>query len=278
MPIAEHDGAALAYREVGRGAPGAPVLLAHCSLAHSGLWKPILEALAPERHAIAPDMPAHGGTPAPAPGASLQMLALGQCIALAEGMGAPVHLVGLSLGGAVLGRLALARPDLVRSVTLIEPIWFHLLRMDGRLKAAAEEAAAASAVEAAARAGDARGAVEAFMDRWGVPGGFARLAPEAQAAMAAIYPELARDFEWVSGTPPGQVTPAIIAGMVPPAMLMHGANTQGPAIEVLDVIAAALPGARRRVIAGAGHLSPVSHWEDVLNELRGFWAQVEAAG
>lgn len=276
MPVAEVEGLPVAYRETGTGADGAPVLMAHCSLAHSGLWKPMMTALDGARHCIAPDMPAHGGTAAPRPGRSLQMFALAACESLAARQGRPVHLVGLSLGAAVLGRLALKRPDLVASVTLIEPVWFHLLRANGRDAAADEEEAATQAVLDTAASGDPVRAVMAFMDRWGVPGGFARQSPEAQQAAADIYAEIAKDFEWVSGHPPGQVEVEDLATMRPPTMLISGADTPRPATEVIDVIEAALPAARRRTIAGAGHLSPVTHWQAVLDQLQAFWAEVEA--
>jgi lipase len=272
MPVIEVDGLPVAYRETGIGTQGTPVLFAHCSLAHSGLWKPMLIALAEARHCVALDMPAHGGTAAPRAGQSLQMFALAACEALALREGRPVHLVGLSLGGAVLGRLALKRPDLVASVTLIEPVWFHLLRANGRDDAAAEEEAAARAVQAALETGGPKAAVIAFMDRWGVPGGFDRLPQDARDQAAAIYTELSRDFAWVTGHPPGQVEVADLAGMKPLTLLMAGALTPRPAIEVIDVIEAAIPAPRRRTIEGAGHLSPVTHWKAVLSELNAFWA------
>lgn len=276
MPVTEINGLPVAWRETGVGAPGAPVLFAHCSLAHSGLWKPMMIAIGDARHCVALDMPAHGGTAAPGPGMSLQMFALDACEALAAAEGRPVHLVGLSLGGAVLGRLALKRPDLVASVTLIEPVWFHLLRASGRDAAAAEEESAMQAVQDAADAGDPERAVIAFMDRWGVPGGFARLPEAARAEAALTYAELARDFAWVTGHPPGQVQVSDLAGMRPPTQLISGATTPRPATEVIDVIEAAVPAARRRTIAGAGHLSPVTHWKAVLAQLQSFWAEVEA--
>ena len=45
---------------------------------------------------------------------------------------------------------------------------------------------------------------------------------------------------------------------------------------MLDAIQGAVPGARRRTIPGAGHLSPVSHWREVLGELAGFFDDVDA--
>src|SRR3546814_1285704 len=48
------------------------------------------------------------------------------------GIGAPAfHLVGHSYGGAVPLKIALSQPQRVLSLTLIEPVLFHLLALDG---------------------------------------------------------------------------------------------------------------------------------------------------
>ena len=274
MPELTHDGRRFAWREAGTDAAGVPVLFAHCSLAHSGLWKPMLTALAPERPVYAVDMPGHGASDPPPEGMSLQLHALGACLALMERIGRPVHLVGLSLGGAVLGRAALRRPDLTASVTLIEPVWFHLLNDAGHR---AKERDLSAQLVAHIESGDALGGAKLFVEKWGAPGGFEALGPEGQQYAARCLVHLAKDFAMVSGHPPGQVTPAEIATMQPPALLIAGGESPRQAHAVLDAIRAALPSARRRTVPGAGHLSPVTHWKEVLEMLRAFHAEVEAA-
>lgn len=264
-------GSRVAWREAGMDAAGTPVLFAHCSLAHAGLWKPMMAGLAEDHPCVALDLPAHGRSdPAPA-GESLQIFAVEACGLLAERFGRPVHLVGLSLGAATLGRLALRRPDLCATVSLFEPVWFHLLQQGGRDAEVAEEQAAAAAV--AARS-DPLDAARTFMDRWGVPGGWERMPEAAREEAARIYPLLAADFAWVSGWPAGQIGLPDLAAMRPPAMIVSGETTQAPATAICDLVAAAIPGARRETIAGAGHLSPVSHAPAALALLRDFWASV----
>ena len=125
MPEAMLRGARVQYRSYGEDKPGTPVLLAHCSLAHSGLWKPIAEALSVDRPVIAPDMPAHGRSDPPPAGESLQLFAAEMLAMMAESFGRPAHLVGLSLGGAAQSRAAWKRPELAASLTMIEPVLFH---------------------------------------------------------------------------------------------------------------------------------------------------------
>jgi pimeloyl-ACP methyl ester carboxylesterase len=68
------------------------------------------------------DMPGHGHSP-PAPDGDYSVRAQAEVTArLIESRGrGPVHLIGNSLGGAVSTKLAAARPDLVKTVTLISP-------------------------------------------------------------------------------------------------------------------------------------------------------------
>jgi pimeloyl-ACP methyl ester carboxylesterase len=51
--------------------------------------------------------------------------------ALIRLLGAPAHVVGHSYGGAIALRLVVTRPELVRTVALIEPQCYPLLRERG---------------------------------------------------------------------------------------------------------------------------------------------------
>lgn len=281
MGAIEVNGRRVTWREPETAGPGVPALFAHCSLAHSGLWKPILEALAPERRAVAVDMPAHGRSDPPPEGTSLQLHALDACEALAERMaaahGGPVHAVGLSLGGAVLGRLALKRPDLVRSLTQIEPVWFFLLGPAGDTDKATAETAFNRRLSELIEAGDLEGGAKFFVESWGAPGGWDELGPEGRAYAAHCLKHLHADMDMVHGHPPGQVSVEEIARMRPPLTLIGGGESPASAHAVLDVIEGAVAGARRVTIAGAGHLSPVTHWKAVLAELERSFAEAEAA-
>ncbi|MEM9049047.1 MAG: alpha/beta fold hydrolase [Pseudomonadota bacterium] len=269
MPDLAVAGRRFAWRAEG---VGPPVMLAHCSLAHSGLWKPVIAALCEDFQLMAPDMPAHGHSDPPPEGVSLQRHAVAGCRAIAEAAVAPVHLVGLSLGGAVLGRLALEAPQLVASLTLIEPVWFHLLRDADPSAFAANEATMVAVLPAIAR-GDFHAGARAFMEAWGMQGKFDSMDAKGRDYVAQCLTHLARDFEMVTGSPPGQVTLGDLPRLRMPVMLVSGATTQPPATAVCDVIHRQLPAARREVMAGAGHLAPVTHPAETAALLRDFWGR-----
>ena len=99
---------------------GAPVILVHPVGLDLGYWDRQFEALRGTHDVAAFDLPGHGRTPGSPADWTLDKaaLCLGQVIRrLAAG---PADLVGLSVGGMIAQAVALAQPDQVRSLTLID--------------------------------------------------------------------------------------------------------------------------------------------------------------
>ncbi|MCZ4498549.1 MAG: alpha/beta hydrolase [Marmoricola sp.] len=100
--------------------PDAPVLvMGHGLLFSTSMWRHQIEALRSSYRCIAIDWRGQGGTP---PATSYDMDSLyADTVALIEHLDVgPVHYLGLSMGGFVGQRLAARRPDLVRTLTLID--------------------------------------------------------------------------------------------------------------------------------------------------------------
>ncbi|MGI4794150.1 MAG: alpha/beta fold hydrolase [Janthinobacterium lividum] len=99
---------------------GAPVILVHPVGLDLSYWDRQIEALRGTHDVVAFDLPGHGRTPGTPADWTLDHAAgcLGHVI---QGLDAgPAHLVGLSVGGMISQALALAHPDQVRSLTLID--------------------------------------------------------------------------------------------------------------------------------------------------------------
>ncbi|MBB5514099.1 pimeloyl-ACP methyl ester carboxylesterase [Rubricella aquisinus] len=235
------------------GQDGPRVILSHCSLAHSGAWKPLLSAL-PAMRAEALDLPGHGATGRD-PARTIERQAADAVLdQLGEG---PAHLIGHSFGGRVVLRAALERPDAVASLTLIEPMMFHLLA-DAGDPLYAEEEAAAGVWATCLEAGDTDGAGRAFSALWG-NGARWEDTPERQRRYAADRMHLIREAgPEVMGHPSGQITLSDIAGLPLPITLFAGAETRAGAIAICDLIAGATGAAFHR-IPGAGHMVPITH-------------------
>jgi len=107
-----------------RGAPGGaePALFVHGLEGSSRNWTDLMDLLRSRLACEAVDLPGFGDSP-PRPDGRYSVAAFAQTvIALIEqSKRAPVHLIGNSLGGAVCVRVAAARPELIRTLTLISP-------------------------------------------------------------------------------------------------------------------------------------------------------------
>lgn len=145
MPAIAIQGSQVVYSDHGSG-PAAVLL--HSSAGTRGQWRSLTELLDGKRRVLAPDLRGYGESAARPgePDLADEAAIVG---ALAACAGGRIDLVGHSYGGAVALRFALEQPELVRSLTLIEPVAFHLLRQDwaGRDWLLAEVQAIAAAVE-----------------------------------------------------------------------------------------------------------------------------------
>lgn len=103
------------------GKPDAPVLvLGHGLLFGTTMWRHQIEALSATYRCVAVDWRGQGKTPATETGYDMDTL-YADLVALIEHLDVgPVHYAGLSMGGFVGQRLAARRPDLVRSLILID--------------------------------------------------------------------------------------------------------------------------------------------------------------
>ncbi|WP_066938551.1 alpha/beta fold hydrolase [Microtetraspora fusca] len=103
-------------------------------------WTDLMGALADEVAGWALDLPGAGFSPAPPDGDYSVDGHARAVVALIEHLGAPVHLFGNSLGGAVSVRVAATRPDLIRSLVLVSPALPDLLPRYGPARVAVSAA------------------------------------------------------------------------------------------------------------------------------------------
>lgn len=119
MPRATVRGTAIHYDDVGpRG--GVPIVFAHGLLWSGSMFAPQMAALGRERRCCAFDFPGQGLSGMPDRGYDMDTLTDIAADLLAWLGAAPCHFVGLSMGGFVGLRLAIRRPELLRSLTLID--------------------------------------------------------------------------------------------------------------------------------------------------------------
>lgn len=114
----QRDGLRLAVH--GGGSDGPALVFQHGLCGDARQVAEAMAGLAPQRWTCV-ECPGHGASDLD-PDPSIASFA-GHVAALAETLGGPVVLGGISMGAAIATRLAVTRPDLVRALVLVRPAW-----------------------------------------------------------------------------------------------------------------------------------------------------------
>ncbi|WP_088360694.1 MULTISPECIES: alpha/beta hydrolase [Rhodomicrobium] len=264
MKTLTSSGLPIAYADEGKGKT---IILAHCSSASHRMWQRLIDRLKVDFRVLAPDLSGYGQSalwPADRPfdpGADAQILV--DLAGMAEGR---VHFVGHSYGGAMALEAVRRLGGRARGMTLIEPVAFPLLRAAGRQAEWTRIERLIASVNGKLAAGDKEGAASAYMGFWlgrlnwwlaprrlkeNIVQTIDKVGLEFQAARDADMPLL-----------------GAFRSLDVPALLIQGSRTRKPAKAVVQILAGCLPDARVETIAGAGHMSPVSHRDSVFTLVR----------
>ena len=121
MATIELDGTSLYYIDTGPGSTGETIAFSHGLLWGTELFEPQIAALRGRYRCIAWDHRGQGQSAADHRNTIGMELVWQDAVRLLEALVAgPVHFCGLSMGGFVAMRMAARRPDLVRSLILLE--------------------------------------------------------------------------------------------------------------------------------------------------------------
>ncbi len=238
---------------------GTPVLALHSSGAGGLQWKNLSDHMRGEFRLIAPDLPGYGATPAwPGKGPASVENEARYVARLIKAAGQPVHLIGHSWGGAIALKIAMALPEWTRSLTLIEPAVFHVLRdapCGADRKLFSEIAALAGAVSAAAADGHAEAGMARFIDFWNGDGAWANTSPRLRTALRGQLGQVVNNFsagfnETWSLQEAAQITC--------PTLTMLGMDSVPLAQRVTEMLAETIQTSQLSLIPGAGHMAPLT--------------------
>jgi pimeloyl-ACP methyl ester carboxylesterase len=244
----------------GLGPDARRVLLLHGIGGSSGSFERQLAAFGAVRHVIAWDAPGYAQSPDPtsAPGVAGYAAA---AAGLLQG-GAPADVVGVSWGGVIATRLALAYPELVRTLTLADSSRGSGRTPEGReamrLRSAALTAQGPEAF-AAERGPRLLGpaAPATLVDR--VVGGMARSIRQPGYGYAAASMGEADHSR-------------ALAGLLVPTLVIVGEHDAVTGVTESRALAEGIPGARLVVLPGAGHAANQEQPDAFNRAVLDFWA------
>jgi len=276
VPELEVNGRRIAYRAEG---VGPLVLLLHCSSSHSGQWKAYVDAWHGCYRLVAPDWHGYGRTePLPDDGRPFYVhdAPILPALIAAEGQKS-AHVVGHSLGGALGFYATRDFPEMVRSLTMIEPVLFAIL--DEVDDAERDDRPTITRVMGDyIAAGDMEAAAAYFIDFWAGPGAWSATSPDLQTYIRATIGRVLRD--WLGALPdaPGQIRLADGAGFKMPVELWRGSQSRPSARAIAGHIAASIQGAALHEMDGADHMAAVTYPDRFIGPIGDFLHRVDAAG
>ncbi|TNF64710.1 MAG: alpha/beta hydrolase [Rhodobacteraceae bacterium] len=251
------------------GSGARDVLAIHCSLAHSGAWKG-LAARMPGLTLHVFDMPSHGRSADwdPAQG-DYQDLGTAAAHRLLD---RKMDIIGHSFGATVALRVAAERPGMVRSLTLVEPVFFAAAIADAPGLVADHDARARPFFEAL-DAGDAETAARLFNRMWSPDARWDDLPGSARAAMTRAIHVVPASAPAIYDDRAGLLKPGVLARITAPVLLLRGSETDPVMAAINDALARRLPDAVSLEVPGAGHMLPISHPDLMAAALRDLFAR-----
>ena len=240
--FADIDGNTLHYSSVGEGPP---VVLIHGLGGSSNIWHGVIRGLQQHHHCVALDLRGHGRSQGRGK-FSVEGWAKDVERLIAHLELPPVTLVGHSLGTLVAQQLAHTNPEVVDELVLVGGISYF-------------EPATADAYRARADAVETDG-MDAFADAW-LEGAISPQSHATQPGMAGLLRELflrnepqhyakacraLADAERIPRDEIGQ-----------PTLIVTGAHDRSTPLAMAEELKASIPVSRIKVIAGAGHWTPL---------------------
>ena len=237
---------------------GAPVVFAHGAVADLRYWEPQRAAFAKRFRFISFTYRYHGLGAWPDEGK--QYSAETHAADLAAFINAlnvgPVHLVGLSYGGAVAALVAIKEPTLVRTLTLAEPAIFALLAGSPEGKVALEEwTKGAAPMLVALKSGDTIGATKQLSAL--VTGDSVGNFDKLPASLRQGLMDNARTLPLLFAATPPALTCEALRGIKQPTLIVRGDRTPAFFTATNAEVVRCIGGSKPVTISKASH--PMSY-------------------
>ena len=265
MPTVVHEGVTINYQDVGSGEP---VVLIHCSSSSHRQWRSLWELLQSDFRVIAIDMLDWGKTdPWSKTCGNLLKDESNLIMEVISGIDEKIQLVGHSYGGTISYYFAMRKPELIKNLTLIEPMlgWFLDPKKDANFYDELRDVAEYFWYKYSI--GKAEDGIEQYFDYWNGDGAWAELDEELSDYVLAGATKNYYEFEAIFKGGEGLPLPEFF---VQPVLLIGGSKSQKPPLDILRKLENCFPDSQRHLIEGATHMSPITHSEQVNSIIRNF--------
>lgn len=195
------------------------VLALHCTLAFGGAWSGVAKALGQDLTLIAPDMPSHGGSVDWDEISDFSDTVYSAAVATLDDT--PMDVIGHSFGAVTALRLAVAMPEKIRSLTLIEPVFFAVALQDAPETMADHDTRAAPFFDAI-NDGDIPQAARSFNRMWSDGPIWDSLSERSRDAMIRAIHVVPGTFGFLYEDAVGMLAPDVMNAATMPTLLIRG--------------------------------------------------------
>ncbi|MDQ2095067.1 alpha/beta hydrolase [Rhodobacteraceae bacterium 10Alg 79] len=248
------------------------MLLIHCSLAHSGAWKGLATILGSELEMRAFDMPGHGRSDDLPEGVDMQALCVAQAVDVI-GADGPMDIIGHSFGATVALRLAIEHPDLVRSLVMIESVFFAAALADNP-ELTLHHGALMAGYNLAVKRGDMMEAAREFLREWGDGTPWDLLPEQQRAFLASKIHLIEANNQTVLEDRPGVLERQLIETVTAPGLLIRGEDSSPFVAPIHAAIQRRMADCESISIEGAAHMAPITHPKETAAAIRSFLERV----
>jgi pimeloyl-ACP methyl ester carboxylesterase len=246
---------------VERGTGTAAVFL-HSGIGSAGEWREVFSQWPAGYRLFAIDAYRGGDGPG-TPGQRTIDDYADQVHAVADHVGEPIHLIGFSWGGATALYVAITTPEMLASLTVVEPEAYSLLRTE-HPQAFAEISGLRHRGREHVRAGRWYEAFEEFVDFYNGPGSFARWPADRREAFLEDQRTRGDLWDVLFDAP---LTAYSLATLAMPVHVVEGSATSAVDHAICEVVLRYVPQAEHSVIDGAGHMIPLTHPAELTRTL-----------
>ncbi|MFT5731207.1 MAG: pimeloyl-ACP methyl ester carboxylesterase [Desulforhopalus sp.] len=243
---------------------GTPVVMLHSSMSSKEQWLKLSSKLNQDYHTIAIDLYGYGGCCYPQDPSSFtladEVLRIDDIVTKLIHK-ERFHLVGHSYGGATALRFAYANSERVASLSLYEPVAFHLLAKEDPALAIVSQLA--DDISAYINQSKYSLATEMFVDFWSGKGTYSSLNELKRSFLDDFIRKVTLDFLAGINEP---LTTKEYQQIQIPTCLVRGTQSPLPTQQIADNLEATLPQMQTHQVDG-GHMAPISH-ADIVN---GIW-------
>ena len=258
MNSIEVDQLGIHLYDVGKGEP---VILLHCSSASHKAWRFLFDDLHDGYRVLAPDLVGYGQSdrwPAHRPYDVLTDIHVVE--RLLDMAGQPCHIIGHSYGAEMGLEAARLNPHRVKSLCLIEPVAFHLLKGSACHQEWLRITGIGDRVADAMREGQAEKAAGISMSYWIGRVRWLFMPKAMKQRIVSTMDKVVCEFSTIR---PALTQLDEYRLNAWPINLVEGSRTRPTAHCIIELLKWVMPEAQHQMIQGAGHMSPFTHSQQV---------------